>query len=145
MNSVAAIKPCLHGYFLDTGSPHFVVLTDDVAAIDVNKEGAHWRWQPEFSPGGTNVNFVQMLGENRFKLRTFERGVEAETLSCGTGATAVALTMHHLQKTTANQVTIEVLGGELKVSFAFDGSNYTQIQLIGPAVQVFSGNLNYPI
>ncbi|OYU85196.1 MAG: diaminopimelate epimerase [Flavobacterium sp. BFFFF2] len=145
MNEVAAIKPCLNGYFVNTGSPHFVLLTEDVAAIDVDKEGAHWRRQPDFAPGGTNVNFVQMIGENHFTLRTFERGVEAETLSCGTGATAVALTMHHLGKTTANQVTIDVLGGELVVSFEFDGSVYTNIQLIGPAAQVFSGNLNHPI
>lgn len=85
------LKRVLGGRFLNTGTRHFVLFTDDVEAVDVAAKGAELRWNPEFSPEGANVNFVSPLPDGSLKIRTFEKGVEAETLACGTGITAAAI------------------------------------------------------
>ena len=85
------LKRVLGGWFLNTGTRHFVLFTDDVEAVDVAAKGAELRWNPEFSPEGANVNFVSPLPDGSLKIRTFEKGVEAETLACGTGITAAAI------------------------------------------------------
>ena len=90
MIDVNGVQEMLGGYFLNTGTRHFVKFVEDVDAIDIEKEGKELRWNEAFAPEGTNVNFVQVC-EDRLMIRTFEKGVEGETLACGTGITAAAL------------------------------------------------------
>jgi len=125
--------------FLNTGSPHHICFSNDVKNIDVNKEGAKIRFGSPYFNEGTNVNFVEQLNKNSFKVRTYERGVENETLACGTGVTAVALAAHNLRKTDTTTVKIDVLGGHLEVSFTEDNGSYNNIFLKGPAKFVFKG------
>lgn len=125
--------------FLDTGSPHHVQLVSNLDQLDVCKEGARLRYG-KYGAVGANINFVEILGENNFRVRTYERGVENETLSCGTGVTAVALAMHYTSNTSSNQVDLEVEGGGLSVHFTpKDEGGYRNIFLIGDANQVFKG------
>lgn len=130
-------------FYLDTGSPHHVIFANNVDAIDVKKEGAQIRYS-SLSPDGTNVNFVQKLTSNRLYVRTYERGVEDETLSCGTGVTAAALayafTADHL---ISNEVHIKTKGGNLLVSFEKDNNGFHSIFLTGPANFVFKGKINF--
>ncbi|MFC2176325.1 diaminopimelate epimerase [Bacteroidota bacterium] len=128
--------------FLDTGSPHYVQLSEDVLELDIVKEGRSIRYNQRFEKEGTNVNFVEMM-DGVIHIRTYERGVEDETLSCGTGATACAIAMHHLGQVTTTELPIKVLGGKLKVSFEPNSkSNYSNIWLSGPAESVFNGTIN---
>lgn len=126
--------------FLNTGSPHHVQTVEALDSLKVKNEGAKIRYGI-YGQEGANINFVEAVGLNTFAVRTYERGVEDETLSCGTGVTAVALAMHHNQKTTENQVVIETKGGRLEVSFKSEKGAYSQIQLKGPATFVFKGNI----
>ena len=91
MKDVSGVTPVLGGYFLDTGTRHYVRFVDDVEAIDIEKEGPRYRHDPAFAPIGANANFVQRLPGGGIKVRTFEKGVEGETLACGTGITASAI------------------------------------------------------
>ncbi len=129
--------------FLDTGSPHHVELVDDLETLDVKKIGSQIRYSGMYGDKGSNVNFVTQLGTDKFAVRTYERGVEDETLSCGTGVTAVAIAMKMLDKTQANTVLLETPGGELKVNFTQDGKQFTNIYLTGPAQFVFKGELEW--
>lgn len=127
-------------YFIHTGSPHYVRFVDDVKAYPVVEEGRKIRYSDAFKPGGTNVNFVQRLPNNTLFVRTYERGVEDETLSCGTGITAAALAA--ALEGYASPVAINALGGELSVGFnrMADG-RFTHVDLIGPAQCVFEGDV----
>ncbi|MDP5044709.1 MAG: diaminopimelate epimerase [Leeuwenhoekiella sp.] len=138
MQDVVSIQKFDSHLFLDTGSPHHVTWVADIASYDVKKEGAALRYSDLYGKAGSNINFVQQT-EAGFRMRTYERGVEDETLSCGTGATAVALAIHKLGKTTLNSVPLQVEGGELQVDFKPTAEGYTDIYLIGPAQQVFEG------
>ena len=91
MIDVEGVSEMLGGYFLNTGTRHFVKFVDDVEKIDIEKEGKELRWNEAFAPEGANINFVQRLPDGTLKIRTFEKGVEGETLACGTGITAAAL------------------------------------------------------
>ena len=91
MIDVNGIRKMLGGYFLNTGTRHFVKFVEDVDAIDIETDGKALRWNEAFAPEGTNVNFVQRLPDGTLKIRTFEKGVEGETLACGTGITAAAI------------------------------------------------------
>lgn len=127
--------------FLNTGSPHHIVFSNEVGALEVKKEGAAIRNSELYSSkGGTNVNFVEVV-ENILKVRTFERGVEDETLSCGTGVTAVALAAFATGKVEGNSVQMETPGGLLSVSFEQKGEGFVNIWLTGPARQVFKGTI----
>ena len=126
--------------FLDTGSPHHVVFVTDVNAVDVAVKGAEIAHGAPYFSDGTNVNFVQVENANTLHVRTYERGVEAETLSCGTGVTAAALAAHISKKTTANKIQVQTRGGNLNVSFSTAGNRYESIVLQGPATPVFTGN-----
>ncbi|MBO2545906.1 diaminopimelate epimerase [Salegentibacter sp. BDJ18] len=142
MQNVLDIKQLGNSAFLDTGSPHHVIFTKNVAGLDVKKEGAVIRYSDEYvANGGTNVNFVDMQEDNTFLVRTYERGVEDETLSCGTGVTAVALAAHASGKANTNTVKLIVPGGELSVSFKKENETYTNVWLTGPAEQVFKGEI----
>lgn len=128
--------------FLDTGSPHHIVFTEEVGDIDVKKEGARIRYSKVYEiQGGTNVNYVQPDGENRFMVRTYERGVEDETYSCGTGVTAVALAAHATGRSTSNEIQLQTPGGDLKVSFEEENGKFFNIWLSGPAEFVFKGQI----
>lgn len=127
--------------FLNTGSPHHVQFEDDIENFDIKLKGATIRNGAPYNQAGTNVNFVKKESDTTFRVRTYERGVEDETLSCGTGVTAVAIAMHHLGKTNENQVTLKVEGGTLKVSFNVENNSYNNVWLIGPATYVFKGEI----
>ncbi|MFD0862302.1 diaminopimelate epimerase [Sungkyunkwania multivorans] len=131
--------------FLDTGSPHHVQMEEALQTLDIQAVGAAIRYGAPYHEDGSNVNFVKQLSDDAFAVRTYERGVEAETLSCGTGVTAVALAMHHLGKTTKNEVNLETQGGRLRVSFEKNGLGYKNIFLKGPAKQVFKGTLSWEL
>lgn len=125
--------------FLDTGSPHHVQMEDDLEHLDVKALGAKIRYSDMYGKAGSNVNFVHQENEDTFSLRTYERGVEDETLSCGTGATAVAIAMKAIGKTNAESVNLNVEGGKLTVSFHEKDGKFTEVFLKGPAEFVFKG------
>ncbi len=127
------------GFFINTGSPHLVVMVSDLEQFDVALEGQLLRYQKAMMPDGTNVNFVESLGPDSFSVRTYERGVERETLSCGTGAVATALTMYQTKRTKSNKVIIKMKGGELEIGFNPTSTGFEDITLKGPARYVFKG------
>lgn len=128
-------------YVLDTGSPHYIQLVDDLEHKDVYHDGYAIRNNDSYKAKGINVNFVEPLNGGYF-VRTFERGVEEETYACGTGVTAVALAMaKHNKQTGQLQTPIKVLGGNLNIRFETDGKQFKHIYLEGPAMQVFSGEI----
>jgi len=140
MIDVEGLKEFEDGYFLNTGSPHFVTFRENIDAIDVYTEGRSIRQQSRFGRPGTNVNFVESLGDNRFKMRTFERGVENETLACGTGTVASAISSYYKNKTDKSSYTIKAPGGTLSVKFTPQANgSYTDVWLEGPATFVFKG------
>lgn len=139
MVDVSEIKIKPNATFLNTGSPHHVQLVDNLKAFGVKKEGAKLRYGL-YGEKGSNINFVSKLSDSSFAVRTYERGVEDETLSCGTGVTAVAIAMYHLGNTKSKRVAIEAVGGKLEVKFDANGT-YTNIFLIGPTEQVYKGEI----
>ncbi len=142
MKDVATVKPKEKAIFLDTGSPHHVQLVEGLEDMDVPREGARLRYGL-YGKAGSNINFVSQLGPNRFQVRTYERGVEDETLSCGTGVTAVALAMDHLGYSSASELEIKTAGGPLTVKFERSGAGYSNIHLSGPAQQIFKGIISW--
>jgi len=130
-------------FYLNTGSPHFVKFVDDVKALDVFEEGRQIRYNDRFKAVGTNVNFVQPT-DNGIFVRTYERGVEDETYSCGTGVTAAALMTSGTEEKTYT-VPVQTLGGGLEVRFTKTGEReYEDIWLCGPATLVFEGDIHTP-
>lgn len=125
---------------LNTGSPHYVKYVDDIANFNVFAEGKSIRNSENYKEKGINVNFVENISDDEIFVRTYERGVEDETFSCGTGVTASALTF--LQKNNQTSVKVKTLGGNLKVYAEKSGQSYRQIWLEGPAKQVFRGKIN---
>ncbi len=125
--------------YMNTGSPHYVTFVPDLENFDVYTEGKAIRYNKRFNQVGTNVNFVQQLGEDSLRVRTYERGVEDETLSCGTGVTACALSASI--KGYESPIQIKVQGGQLAVSFEKNTKGFDNIFLIGPAVKVFEGEV----
>tara|TARA_B100001996_G_scaffold255866_1_gene198829 strand:+ start:6470 stop:7252 length:783 start_codon:yes stop_codon:yes gene_type:complete len=142
MKNVSNIKSYKKDLLIDTGSPHYIKTVDDLEKYDVYKEGKKIRNSFKFNNnGGVNVNFVQVVSNSEFYVRTFERGVEDETLSCGTGVTAVALAMFYLKKTNSKKIKIKTRGGDLKVNFNVSKNDYTDIKLIGSVEMIFSGEI----
>ena len=128
------------GYFLNTGSPHFVSFVNNIEEVNVYEEGKRLRWDQRFQPGGTNVNFVE-LKENHIIVRSFERGVENITLSCGTGVTASALVASTIVGKDKSAFEIHTYGGNLKVRFERIGDEFKNIWLEGPAIKVYEGHV----
>jgi diaminopimelate epimerase len=142
MKDVDSIKTDSNYTFLDTGSPHHIEMVSAISKVEVKSQGAAIRYGAIYGSVGANVNFVEQINENTFSIRTYERGVEDETLSCGTGATAVAIAMNFIEKTNSNTITINVQGGKLEVSFDKMDSHYSNVFLKGPASFVFQGKIN---
>jgi diaminopimelate epimerase len=131
------IKP--EYYFLNTGSPHYVQAVQGIDAYNVFENGKKIRYSEMFQPGGTNVNFMEEIN-GVLKVRTYERGVEDETYSCGTGVTAAAIASTQLGMKPP--VNIMTLGGALQVTFTENTSGkFTDVYLIGPAERVFEGQI----
>ncbi|MDH3252346.1 MAG: diaminopimelate epimerase [Ignavibacteria bacterium] len=130
--------------FMDTGAPHVVVFSDALDSLDVEHLGKEIRYHHVFAPEGTNVNFVHATGaSSTISIRTYERGVEAETLACGTGAVASAVVAHLSRKVTP-PVTVRVRSGEdLIVDFHHSGEDITSVSLEGSASIIFRGNVLY--
>jgi len=142
MKDVQTINHHNGDYILDTGSPHYVKPVMNIQEIDVFSEGAAIRNSKEFIVEGINVNFVESTDEDNIYVRTYERGVENETLSCGTGVTASALVFAHNER-GFNRVEVETLGGSLAVEFDKMGEfEFENIWLCGPATFVFSGEID---
>ncbi|MEX1241515.1 MAG: diaminopimelate epimerase [Cyclobacteriaceae bacterium] len=161
MNDIAEVRKRGDDYFINTGSPHIIRFVSDVRTYPVFEEGKKIRYNDAFKPdGGTNVNFVEIQHGNTIFVRTYERGVENETLSCGTGVTAAAIASSYHQ--LRSPVSVKTLGGDLKVEFKSSQSGgpagqaglpagasparwqagmFEEIYLIGPAKLVFEGDL----
>ncbi|WP_298477211.1 diaminopimelate epimerase [uncultured Maribacter sp.] len=141
MIDVTEIKEKPQALFLNTGSPHHVQMVENLSEFKVKKEGEKLRYGL-YGETGSNINFVEAIKDNKFAVRTYERGVEDETLSCGTGVTAVAIAMHKTGKVKEKHVFIDVLGGKLEVAFNYENGIYRDVFLIGEAKQVFKGNIS---
>ena len=139
MIDVSEIKETVDYSFLNTGSPHHVQLVEDLEHYNVKENGAAIRYSDLYGKAGSNINFVSKIDRTTFSLRTYERGVEDETLACGTGATAVAIAMHATGNTDATAIDLNVEGGKLSVTFDKKEGVYTNVFLKGPAEFVFKG------
>ncbi|MBX2941177.1 MAG: diaminopimelate epimerase [Cyclobacteriaceae bacterium] len=151
MSDVSGIKKLNDAYFIDTGSPHYVRFVKNLEDLNVAEDGKKIRNSDMFKPGGTNANFVELLPDNTIAVRTYERGVENETLSCGTGVTAAALAASLMGFTSP--IAVKVKGGNLAVAFKAGvpdtglaaagniSATFIDIFLIGPAKMVFEGKL----
>ena len=143
MAKVSHISESLGDAFVHTGSPHHVRWVEDLEDYPVLEQGQLLRHDPCYAPGGSNVNFVEKISDNEIFVRTFERGVENETLSCGTGVTAAALVCGAL--TQQKSIQIRTLGGNLRVTFEGTAQEgFDNIWLIGPAQQVYAGQIQLP-
>ena len=143
MAKVSHISESLGDAFVHTGSPHHVRWVEDLEDYPVLEQGQLLRHDPCYAPGGSNVNFVEKISDNEIFVRTFERGVENETLSCGTGVTAAALVCGAL--TQQKSIQIRTLGGNLRVTFEGNAQEgFDNIWLIGPAQQVYAGQIQLP-
>ncbi len=142
MNDVNEIELNETFLYLNTGSPHYVQFSKDIENVNVFEEGKKIRYNERFKKEGTNVNFIEKIGNSLF-VRTYERGVENETYSCGTGVTAAALVASLKGLSTAkNYCDIKTLGGNLKVKFnTEDNKTFNNIWLEGPAIFVFKGEI----
>lgn len=142
MKDVDFIKSEPNYTYLDTGSPHHIEMVSTLSYLDVKSQGSAIRYSDLYGSAGANVNFVEQISDDIFSIRTYERGVEDETLSCGTGATAAAIAMSFIGKTNSNSIKINVQGGKLEVSFDKKDSQFSNVFLKGPATFVFQGKIN---
>jgi len=138
MSDITTVDVRDDSIILDSGSPHLIKIVKNIETINVNSKGKRIRNKDEFRKEGINVNFVQIA--DKINLRTFERGVEAETLSCGTGTVATAIALYEIRKTDETHLNIITKGGELSVSFDIKNRTYTNIWLSGEASLVFAGD-----
>ncbi len=129
------------GDFINTGVPHFVIIAEDLEGVDVEGLGRKIRWSPEFQPAGTNVDFIFPSGEE-VRIRTYERGVEGETLACGTGAVAAALIAHLHGYTTSPTTVIPRSKEPLTVHYRKEGERFTDLELEGEVRVIYKGKLD---
>lgn len=141
MNDVEHIRNEKGHFVLFTGSPHYVKQVEKLDLLDVYKEGKAIRYSHDFKEEGINVNFIELIDAQQFSIRTYERGVEDETYSCGTGVVASSIVSSIIQNKNTNQFKINTKGGTLQVRFEQQGSSYKNIWLIGPAIMVFYGKI----
>lgn len=126
---------------IDSGSPHYILVVQDINGFDLIESAHNVRYSLRYKETGINVNFVQKIAEDKFKIRTYERGVEDETLACGTGVVASAVAMHYLNLTNKKSIEFEARGGKLKVDFSSNPTAYNEIYLQGGATRVFQGTI----
>ncbi|MCW5906917.1 MAG: diaminopimelate epimerase [Chitinophagales bacterium] len=141
MKDVEEIENIHNDFVLNTGSPHYVSFVNGVQQLDVFNEARKIRYSPRFEKEGINVNFVEKLSDREIFVRTYERGVEAETLSCGTGVVASSLAFAATNGQLLKHVYVNTPGGNLEVTFENNGRSYKNIYLKGPAERVFEGEL----
>ena len=141
-NDISIIEKNDYGLLINSGSPHLLIYKKNLDKIDIKELGSSIRYSKKFLKEGVNVNFIEHIYENKIKLRTYERGVEDETLSCGSGAVAAAVSVHYNALVKGfSEILIETLGGTLKVNFNFEEKTYNKIYLSGKAQKVFSGKI----
>jgi len=143
MNDVGNIRKFHGDFILNTGSPHYIKMVNDVMNVDVYKKGHEIRYSKDFEQEGINVNFVEQMDDpDKIFVRTYERGVEDETLSCGTGVTAAALVCWH-NDNGFNEVEVNTSGGKLSVEYdKHNDEGFSNIWLCGPAEKVFEGSID---
>ncbi|MCO5261168.1 MAG: diaminopimelate epimerase [Crocinitomicaceae bacterium] len=142
MSDVQNIKQFGNDYEINTGSPHYVRFLNSINDFDIFSFGQSIRYNETYKNEGINVNVVEIIGNDHLFVRTYERGVENETLACGTGVTACALAYaSKFNKIGDNHIQIKVMGGNLSVRFHYDGTHFTSIWLIGPGTFVFEGEI----
>jgi diaminopimelate epimerase len=130
------------GHGIDTGVPHLVIFTDEIETLDLARIGPPLRYHPHF-PRGVNPNFARRLGPNRYRMRTYERGVEAETLACGTGSVAIALIAALRGEASSPVIVVPTGGGELRIDFTpRDDGHFSDVYLTGPAETIAEGVLD---
>lgn len=141
MQNVQDVRSMEDGMLIDTGSPHLIQYVDAIDATDVVAEGRKIRYNETFREDGVNVNFISKSNPSTIKVRTYERGVENETLSCGTGVTAAALAAS--MQDMESPINIHTRGGQLQVEFLREEGtgHFSEVYLIGPAKYVFSGEI----
>lgn len=142
MGSVDGIEEIAEGFFVDTGAPHVIVIAEELETKDVPQDGAAIRYNNNFKEVGTNVNFVEVIGDDVF-VRTYERGVEDETLSCGTGVTATSIVLSNFG--IASPVKVRTKGGILTISYEATENGFENVYLKGPAVKVFGGIIDLTV
>lgn len=141
MGNVNGIKKLSDGFKIDTGSPHYIKFVKAIENVDVEKEGRNIRYSSAYNPKGINVNFVE-IGQNYHKIRTYERGVEAETYSCGTGAVAAAIALMAAEK-QQSPLHFQTHGGNLEVQIKQESKyNFSDIWLTGPVTNIFEGTVH---
>ena len=131
-----------NGFVLNTGSPHYVEFLDSIDELDILNKGKNIRNNSQYGDNGVNVNFATLLSNNELQVRTYERGVEDETYSCGTGVTASAIAAFDCSLVNTNSIHIKTKGGELSVSFVLDNNTYKDVYLQGDATFVFNGTID---
>jgi diaminopimelate epimerase len=140
ITDVSGIRESPDGILVNTGVPHLVVFTDDNTQTDMVTFGRALRWSQAYAPEGVNVNLVSITG-GKISVRTYERGVEDETLACGTGITASAIAAAYTGKIVTGITQVMAKGGFLSVRYKLSGDGATDIFLAGPATPVFKGEI----
>ncbi|NCA84730.1 MAG: diaminopimelate epimerase [Clostridia bacterium] len=140
MNDVENFVQIDGNYRIDTGSPHLVVPVENTTSIDVQQQGSAIRYSDRFKENGINVNFVQKIAPLHLRMRTYERGVEAETLACGTGSVAAAIALLLQDNVNNGTVIIDAKGGKMRVTARREDDGFKGVWLEGPATFVFSGS-----
>jgi diaminopimelate epimerase len=141
MKDVDAVERFANHFTLNTGSPHYVKPVSDIMSLDVCEKGREIRYSKEFIQNGINVNFIEQLDDKSIYVRTYERGVENETMSCGTGVVAASLVSAHNDK-GFNSIEVKTNGGDLTIEFEkISDNHFKNIWLIGPAQLVFKGDI----
>lgn len=140
MTDVEKVEQKGADFIINTGSPHYVRFVERVADVDVFEAGRRVRYNETYKKEGINVNFVEVISSNGIKVATYERGVEGETLSCGTGVTAAAMAIAaRNQQKRRIEIPIQTKGGELAVKFTPTSKGFKDVWLCGPATYVFEG------
>ncbi|MFC2114378.1 diaminopimelate epimerase [Bacteroidota bacterium] len=142
LSNVQQVRKWESQYFMDTGSPHLVLFTENIDEVNVIEQGREHRYNKSISDTGCNVNFLEIIGKNSIKIRTYERGVEDETWACGTGsvASALAYSLTSGNSDGENSIRVQTKGGLLKVSFTQSAGLFTNVILQGFATKVFTGD-----
>jgi diaminopimelate epimerase len=145
MNTGVAVERAGGDFVINTGSPHYIRFVPNISEIDVTSNGRAIRMGKDFLDQGINVNFVEVIASETIKVATYERGVEDETYSCGTGVTASALIQLIKTSNVVGDINVITKGGELNVRVSKNAKGQTEVWLMGPAVPVYKGSLNISV